>query len=136
MPHRTLVVSMSRLRTVKPSSRASITAMKPTTPPSTRGTYTIQLKKDDDIALEGDLTFEPGMVYDVVAIGRADDNSLSLLVLSASALVREGSVATPVSQGTAAVGTADPEMVDATTTSGEATSVPTAGAVEVTPTPS
>jgi len=97
------------------------------------GTYTIQLKKDDAIALSGDLTFEPGMVYDVVAIGRTDDNTLSLLVLSASALVREGSVATPVSQGTAAVGTADPETVDATTT-GEMTPVPTAGAVDATPT--
>jgi hypothetical protein len=98
------------------------------------GTYNVQLKKDDAIALEGDLTFEPGMVYDVVAIGRVDDNTLSLLVLSASALVREGSVATPVSQGTAAVGTADAETVDATTT-GDSTAVPTSGAVESTPTP-
>jgi len=98
------------------------------------GTYKVQLKKDDEVALEGDLTFEPGMVYDVLAIGRADDNTLSLLVLSAAALVREGSVATPVSQGTSELGTAESEVVDATTTV-DLTAVPTAGAVESTPTP-
>lgn len=96
-------------------------------------TYKIQLKKDDSVALEGDLTFEPGVVYDVIAIGRADDNTLSLLVLSANAEVRSGAVATPVSQGTAAVGTAETDVVDATVTN-EQTPVPTSDAVEVSPT--
>jgi len=98
------------------------------------GTYSLQIKKDDTVVLAGDLTFEPGMVYDVVAIGRTDDNSLALLVLSATSLVRDGSVATPVTQGTAAVATADSETVDATTTA-DLTAVPTAGAVEATATP-
>lgn len=93
------------------------------------GTYNIQVVQDDAVALEGELTLEAGMVYDVLAVGRTDDGSLALLVLTASAQVREGSVATPVSQGTAEVGTAEAETV-----STEATAVPTSGAVEPTPT--
>jgi hypothetical protein len=98
------------------------------------GTYSLQLKKDDDVVLAGDVEFTAGMVYDVVAIGRTDDNSLTLLVLSANALVREGAVATPESQGTALAGTAEATIVDATTSPGESTVVPTSGAVEATPT--
>jgi hypothetical protein len=99
------------------------------------GSYTLQLKKDDTVALSGDVTFEAGMVYDVIAVGRTDDNSLTLLVLSATALVREGEVATPESQGTALAGTEEATVVDATIEPGEATIVPTSGAVEATPTP-
>lgn len=99
------------------------------------GSYTLQLKKDDTVVLTGDVDLEAGMVYDVIAIGRADDNSLTLLVLSANALVREGAIASPESQGTALAGTAEATVVDATTQPGESTVVPTAGAVEATPTP-
>jgi hypothetical protein len=98
------------------------------------GAYNLQLMKDDTIALAGDVTFDAGMVYDVVVIGRADDNTLSLLVLSATALVREGEVATPEAQGTSGAGTAEATVVDATTAPSESTVVPTAGAVEATPT--
>jgi hypothetical protein len=100
------------------------------------GDYTVQLKKDDTVALSGDLSLEPGVVYDVIAIGRVDDNTLALLALESTALVREGDVATPESQGTTAVGTAEPTLVDATAASGDSTVVPTAGAVDVTPTSS
>lgn len=99
------------------------------------GSYTLQLKKDDTVVLSGDVEFVAGMVYDVIAIGRTDDNSLTLLVLSASALVREGDVASPESQGTGMAGTEEATVVDATTAPSESTVVPTSGAVESTPTP-
>jgi hypothetical protein len=97
------------------------------------GSYTLELRKDDSVVLSGDVEFTAGMVYDVIAIGRTDDNSLTLLVLSANALVREGEVATPESQGTALAGTAEATVVDATVEPGESTVVPTSGAVEATP---
>ncbi|MEA2515900.1 MAG: hypothetical protein QOJ59_5389 [Thermomicrobiales bacterium] len=97
------------------------------------GSYSLQLKKDDTVALSGDVEFGAGMVYDVIVIGRTDDNSLALLVLSADALVREGGVATPEAQGTETAGTAETTVVDATVSPGESTVVPTAGAVDVTP---
>ncbi|HKG24858.1 MAG TPA: DUF4397 domain-containing protein [Thermomicrobiales bacterium] len=94
------------------------------------GSYNLQLKKDDTVALAGDVEFGAGMVYDVVVVGRSDDNSLALLVLSAPALVREGEVATPESQGTAVTGTTEPTVVDATVASDQTTAVATSGAVE------
>jgi hypothetical protein len=97
--------------------------------------YNLQLKKDDTVALAGDVEFGAGMVYDVVVIGRTDDNSLSLLMLSAQALVREGEVATPEAQGTSVNGTTEATVVDATVASDQTTAVPTSGAVEATPTP-
>jgi hypothetical protein len=100
------------------------------------GTYALQVKQGDTVLLAGDATFAAGMVYDVVAIGRTDDTSLALLVLSAQSSVREGAVATPASQGTAEVGTADSTVVDATVAPGDGTVVPTAAAVEATPTSS
>jgi hypothetical protein len=62
------------------------------------GAYTVHLRRQDGdnlIALATDLVFEPGTVYDAVAIGRADDETLSLLVLTAPTEVRQGEVATP-----------------------------------------
>jgi hypothetical protein len=100
------------------------------------GTYALQVKQDDTVLLAGDATFEAGMVYDVVVIGRTDDTSLALLVLAAQASVREGAVASPQSQGTATAGTAESTVVDATVAPGDATIVPTAAAVEPTPTSS
>lgn len=99
------------------------------------GAYKLQLKNGDTVVLTGDVTFDAGTVYDVIVIGRSDDNSLALLVLSAQALVREGGVATPESQGTATAGTAEATVVDATVAPGEQTVVPTAGGVEPTATP-
>jgi len=97
------------------------------------GTYTVQVKKNDSVVITGDLTLEAGMVYDVVAVGRADDNTLSLLVLTANAQVRTGAVATPETQGTSAVPTSESQVVDGTAAA-EQTVVPTAGTIDVTPT--
>lgn len=99
------------------------------------GKYTLQLKKDNTIALQGDVTFDTGMVYDVILIGRTDDKSLALLVLSAKSLVRRGGVATPEAQGTAVAATVEATVVNATVGPGQATVVPTSGAVGPTPTP-
>jgi hypothetical protein len=91
------------------------------------GTYKLQVKKGDTIALTGDATLDAGMVYDTIVVGRTADNTLALLILAAQASVREGGIATPESQGTAAAGTAESTVVE---TQGAA------GTVAVTPTSS
>ena len=84
------------------------------------GGYTVHLRRQDGdnlIALATDLVFEPGTVYDAVAIGRADDETLSLLVLTAPAQVRQGEVATPaapVAAGAAAAPTVAPAATPVT----------------------
>jgi len=45
--------------------------------------------------LETNLDVQEGMVYDVVALGNANDESFSLLVLTAPTMARQGEVATP-----------------------------------------
>lgn len=89
------------------------------------GTYKLQVKKDDMIALAGDATFDAGTVYDVIVIGRTGDNSLALLLLTAQASVREGEIATPESQGTAAAGTAEATVVDSEVALGTVAVTPT-----------
>jgi hypothetical protein len=98
------------------------------------GTYTLQVKKGDTVAIAGDVTFDPSTVYDVVIVGRTDDNTLALLILTAPTVVREGGVATPVAEESPNAGTAEATMVQSTA-EGEGTVVPTAGAVDLTPTP-
>ena len=84
------------------------------------GEYTVHLRRQDGdnlIALATDLIFEPGTVYDAVAIGRADDETLSLLVLTAPTEVREGEVATPaapVATGAAVAPTVAPAATPVT----------------------
>jgi len=64
------------------------------------GEYTFQVRTDDDtIAIQQDAQLEPGMSYDLLVVGRADDSTLALLVLSAQAAEREGGVATPTASG-------------------------------------
>ena len=51
--------------------------------------------EDMTVALQSDLTLEDSTVYDVVVLGRPDDQSLRLLVLAVPAETRTGLVATP-----------------------------------------
>ena len=63
------------------------------------GDYPIEVRPGDDdmtVALRSDVTLEEGTVYDLVAIGRPDDRSLSLLVLTAPVAIQVGEMATPV----------------------------------------
>ena len=60
------------------------------------GTYTIDVRPagEDTVALRMELSLEAGTIYDAIALGRAGDRSLTLLVLTSPAGVREGEVAT------------------------------------------
>lgn len=63
------------------------------------GDYALEVRPGDEdmtVALRSDVTLEEGMVYDLVAIGRPDDRSLSLLVLTAPVAIQTGEIATPV----------------------------------------
>lgn len=63
------------------------------------GDYSLEVRPGGDdmtVALRSDVTLEAGMVYDLVAIGRPDDRSLALLVLSAPVAIQVGEMATPV----------------------------------------
>lgn len=62
------------------------------------GDYAVHVRRLDGeglIALAADLAVEDGTVYDAVLIGRNDDETLGLLVLTAPAEVRTGEIATP-----------------------------------------
>jgi hypothetical protein len=81
------------------------------------GTVTLQVRKagEQTVVIESEVTFEAGHVYDIIALGRAADQSLKLLILSAPVPVREGGVATPAegtpgpgTTGGTPVGTAEP----------------------------
>jgi hypothetical protein len=66
------------------------------------GDDTLQVRKagGNTIVVQSDATFKEGTVYDVIVVGRAEDQSLALLVLAAPATVRKGTVATPAEAGT------------------------------------
>jgi len=54
-------------------------------------TYDIQVKQGDDVLIRvTDLVVEPNTVYDLVAMGRADDGSLKLVALTAPAAASAG----------------------------------------------
>ncbi len=81
------------------------------------GTVTLQVRKagEQTVVLESEVTVEAGHVYDIIALGRAADQSLTLLVLSAPVPQREGGVATaaagtpgPGTTSGTPVGTAEP----------------------------
>lgn len=66
------------------------------------GEYTFQIRTGDDIiALQQDAQLDPGVTYDLFVVGRQDDSTLALLVLTAKAAEREGGVATPTASGDA-----------------------------------
>ena len=88
--------------------------------------YTLQITKSgqDTILLNADENLKEATVYDLVVIGRSDDSSLALLVLTAPASVRNGEVATPEVAGTpSGAATVSPVIVSPSAVSG--TVVPT-----------
>lgn len=60
------------------------------------GTYDIQVRQGDDVAIRvQDFTIEAGRSYDVIAVGRADDGTLQLIVFSAPTQSPTGQEVTP-----------------------------------------
>lgn len=85
------------------------------------GSYPIEVRPGGDdmtVALQADATIEEGMVYDLVALGRPDDRSLALLVLTAPAEIQTGAIATPEAVSTDAplAETVTPETIENDTT--------------------
>lgn len=88
------------------------------------GDYPIEVRPGDEdmtVALRSEITLEEGMVYDLVAIGRPDDRSLTLLVLTAPVALQTGEMATPVAMtgDEPLAGTVEPEALT------DGTSMPT-----------
>jgi hypothetical protein len=67
-----------------------------------------------NVALQSDATFEEGVTYDLIALGRADEQTLTLLALMAPVEIQTGAVATPAaaSEGAAVAETVVPEAID------------------------
>jgi Domain of unknown function (DUF4397) len=62
------------------------------------GDYSLELRpggEDMTVALQSDATLEEGVTYDLVALGRPDDQTLTLLALMAPVAIQTGDVATP-----------------------------------------
>jgi len=62
------------------------------------GEYSLEVRpggEDMNVALQSDATFEEGVTYDLIALGRADDQTLTLLALMAPVAIQTGDVATP-----------------------------------------
>src|SRR5215213_8734815 len=62
------------------------------------GDYALEVRpggEDMTVALESDATFEEGVTYDLIALGRPDDQTLTLLALMAEVPIQTGEVATP-----------------------------------------
>ena len=62
------------------------------------GDYPIEVRpggEDMTVALQSDLTVDEGMTYDLIALGRPDDQTLTLLALMAPVEIQTGEVATP-----------------------------------------
>ena len=62
------------------------------------GDYPIEVRpggEDLTVALQSNATLEAGVTYDLVALGRPDDQTLALLVLTAPVAIQTGDVATP-----------------------------------------
>ena len=63
------------------------------------GTYGFQLRENGNntLLLEAlDVPIEPGMVYDIVAIGQSENGTLQMMILTANAGVLAGPSATPI----------------------------------------
>jgi hypothetical protein len=64
------------------------------------GDYPIQVRPGGDdmtVALQSEATLAEGITYDLIALGRADDQTLTLLALMAPVAIQTGEVATPAS---------------------------------------
>lgn len=81
------------------------------------GEYPIEVRPGGDdmtVALQADAAIEEGTVYDLVALGRPDDRTLALLVLTAPAEIQTGAIATPEAVSTDAplAETVTPETIE------------------------
>jgi hypothetical protein len=81
------------------------------------GEYSLEVRpggEDMNVALQSDATFEEGVTYDLIALGRADEQTLTLLALMAPVEIQTGDVATPeaASEGAAVAETVVPEAID------------------------
>jgi len=81
------------------------------------GDYSLEVRpggEDMNVALETDATFEEGVTYDLIALGRADDQTLTLLALMAPVEIQTGDVATPeaASEDAAIAATVVPEAIE------------------------
>src|SRR5215208_2206404 len=62
------------------------------------GEYALEVRpggEDMTVALQSDATLEEGVTYDLIALGRPDDQTLTLLALTAPVAIQTGAVATP-----------------------------------------
>jgi hypothetical protein len=62
------------------------------------GEYPLQVRPGGDdmtVALQSNATLEAGVTYDLIALGRADDQTLTLLALTTAVGIQTGAVATP-----------------------------------------
>ncbi|MCA9859068.1 MAG: DUF4397 domain-containing protein [Thermomicrobiales bacterium] len=77
------------------------------------GDYDLQVKQGDDVLIRvTDFAVDPGMVYDVIVIGRNDDGSLALIAVSAPTQPATGAASTPDTSSTPVmVEEATPEII-------------------------
>jgi hypothetical protein len=81
------------------------------------GEYQLEVRpggEDMTVALQTDATLEEGVTYDLVALGRPDDQTLTLLALMAPVAIQTGDVATPeaASDDEAIAETVVPEAIE------------------------
>ena len=81
------------------------------------GEYALEVRpggEDMTVALQADATFEEGVTYDLIALGRPDDQTLTLLTLMAPVAIQTGDVATPeaASEDAAIAETVVPEAIE------------------------
>jgi hypothetical protein len=81
------------------------------------GDYPLEVRpggEDLTVALQSEATLEEGMTYDLVVIGRPDDQTLALLSLTAPVAIQTGDVATPeaVAEEGSVAETVVPETID------------------------
>jgi hypothetical protein len=70
--------------------------------------------EDMTVALQSDATFEEGVTYDLIALGRVDEQTLTVLALMAPVAIQTGEVATPeaADADAALAETVVPEAID------------------------
>jgi hypothetical protein len=62
------------------------------------GDYQLEVRpggEDMSVALQSDATLEEGVTYDLIAVGRPEDQTLTLLTLMAEVPIQTGAIATP-----------------------------------------